>query len=156
MPRKSGEGSASAAFCFEGRRIETVRSGAAREGDQRCACSDGNCRASPEGFVLGISWFGTEFSQFARVLLQKRLAGRGRTRTRTSLNNSLLASDFDQTLSFNDSGVVLSELIGFHTFHDNVPRVLCEHARKSSMKRHIIRKCWAQHSALQVFHSRPR
>src|SRR5580704_8609032 len=26
----------------------------------------------------------------------------------------LLASDFDQTLSFNDSGVVLSELIGFH------------------------------------------
>jgi len=30
----------------------------------------------------------------------------------------LLASDFDQTLSFNDSGVVLSELIGFHNFHD--------------------------------------
>ncbi len=33
---------------------------------------------------------------------------------------SLLASDFDQTLSFNDSGVVLSELIGFHGFHDKV------------------------------------
>ena len=32
----------------------------------------------------------------------------------------LLASDFDQTLSFNDSGVVLSELIGFHSFHDKV------------------------------------
>jgi len=32
----------------------------------------------------------------------------------------LLASDFDQTLSFNDSGVVLSELIGFHNFHDKV------------------------------------
>jgi len=32
----------------------------------------------------------------------------------------LLASDFDQTLSFNDSGVVLSELIGFHGFHDKV------------------------------------
>jgi len=32
----------------------------------------------------------------------------------------LLASDFDQTLSFNDSGVVLSELIGFHAFHDKV------------------------------------
>jgi 2-hydroxy-3-keto-5-methylthiopentenyl-1-phosphate phosphatase len=32
----------------------------------------------------------------------------------------LLASDFDQTLSFNDSGVVLSELIGFHEFHDKV------------------------------------
>ncbi len=32
----------------------------------------------------------------------------------------LLASDFDQTLSFNDSGVVLSELIGFHSFNDKV------------------------------------
>lgn len=32
----------------------------------------------------------------------------------------LLASDFDQTLSFNDSGVVLSELIGFQDFHDKV------------------------------------
>ena len=34
--------------------------------------------------------------------------------------NFLLASDFDQTLSFNDSGVVLSELIGFQSFHDKV------------------------------------
>ena len=32
----------------------------------------------------------------------------------------LLASDFDQTLSFNDSGVVLSELIGLHDFHGKV------------------------------------
>src|ERR1700751_1887256 len=32
----------------------------------------------------------------------------------------LLASDFDQTLSFNDSGVVLSELIGFHELHGKV------------------------------------
>jgi hypothetical protein len=32
----------------------------------------------------------------------------------------LLASDFDQTLSFNDSGVVLSDLVGFHGFHDKV------------------------------------
>jgi hypothetical protein len=32
----------------------------------------------------------------------------------------LLASDFDQTLSFNDSGVVLSKLIGFHCFLDKV------------------------------------
>src|ERR1700680_893473 len=32
----------------------------------------------------------------------------------------LLASDCDQTLSFNDSGVVLSELIGFHGFNDKV------------------------------------
>jgi 2-hydroxy-3-keto-5-methylthiopentenyl-1-phosphate phosphatase len=32
----------------------------------------------------------------------------------------LLASDFDQTLSFNDSGVVLSDLIGFHSFDEKV------------------------------------
>jgi HAD superfamily phosphoserine phosphatase-like hydrolase len=32
----------------------------------------------------------------------------------------LLASDFDQTLSFNDSGAALSELIGFHGFQDKV------------------------------------
>src|ERR1700694_5147704 len=32
----------------------------------------------------------------------------------------LLASDFDQTLSFNDSGVVLSELIGFHVCKDKL------------------------------------
>ena len=36
------------------------------------------------------------------------------------LKQYLLASDFDQTLSFNDSGVVLSELIGFDSFHDKV------------------------------------
>jgi phosphoserine phosphatase len=32
----------------------------------------------------------------------------------------LLASDFDQTLSFNDSGLVLSELLGISGFHDRV------------------------------------
>jgi phosphoserine phosphatase len=32
----------------------------------------------------------------------------------------LLASDFDQTLSFNDSGLVLSELIALPGFHDKV------------------------------------
>src|SRR5258708_21473803 len=31
-----------------------------------------------------------------------------------------LGTDFDQTLSFNDSGVVLSALIGFHGFHAKV------------------------------------
>jgi 2-hydroxy-3-keto-5-methylthiopentenyl-1-phosphate phosphatase len=36
------------------------------------------------------------------------------------LRTFLVASDFDQTLSFNDSGAVLSELIGFHRFHDKV------------------------------------
>src|SRR5471030_1015969 len=32
----------------------------------------------------------------------------------------LLASDFDQTLSFKDSGVVLSELLGIDGFEDRV------------------------------------
>ncbi len=32
----------------------------------------------------------------------------------------LLASDFDQTLSFNDSGIVLSELLGASTFQEKV------------------------------------
>ena len=32
----------------------------------------------------------------------------------------LLASDFDQTLSFNDSGVALAELIGSNEFHEKV------------------------------------
>ena len=32
----------------------------------------------------------------------------------------LVASDFDQTLSFNDSGAVLSELIGASRFHEKV------------------------------------
>src|SRR5262250_2898397 len=32
----------------------------------------------------------------------------------------LLASDFDQTLSFNDSGVALAELIGSREFHEKV------------------------------------
>ena len=32
----------------------------------------------------------------------------------------LVASDFDQTLSFNDSGLVLSELLGAHGFQEKV------------------------------------
>src|SRR6516165_8639567 len=32
----------------------------------------------------------------------------------------LLASDFDQTLSFNDSGLVLSELLGIHGYEERV------------------------------------
>src|ERR1017187_4978976 len=32
----------------------------------------------------------------------------------------LLASDFDQTLSFNDSGLVLSKLLGISEFQDRV------------------------------------
>src|SRR6266511_2680024 len=32
----------------------------------------------------------------------------------------LLASDFDQTLSFNDSGIVLSEMLGITSFRERV------------------------------------
>ena len=40
--------------------------------------------------------------------------------TDTPLKHYLLASDFDQTLSFNDSGLVLSELLGITGFEDRV------------------------------------
>src|SRR5262245_43490025 len=38
----------------------------------------------------------------------------------SNAHHYLLASDFDQTLSFNDSGVVLSELIGVSGFEQKV------------------------------------
>jgi phosphoserine phosphatase len=40
--------------------------------------------------------------------------------TETPLKHYLLASDFDQTLSFNDSGLVLSDLLGISGFEDRV------------------------------------
>src|SRR3979411_1661843 len=40
--------------------------------------------------------------------------------TDTPLRHFILASDFDQTLSFNDSGLVLSELLGISGFEDRV------------------------------------
>jgi phosphoserine phosphatase len=40
--------------------------------------------------------------------------------TETPLKHYLLASDFDQTLSFKDSGLVLSELLGIAGFEDRV------------------------------------
>ena len=40
--------------------------------------------------------------------------------TDTLLKHFLLASDFDQTLSFNDSGLVLAELLGISGFEDRV------------------------------------
>jgi phosphoserine phosphatase len=40
--------------------------------------------------------------------------------TETPLKHYLLASDFDQTLSFNDSGLVLSELLGISGFEERV------------------------------------
>src|SRR5256884_9298187 len=35
-----------------------------------------------------------------------------------TMKRYLLASDFDQTLSFNDSGIVLSELLGISNFRE--------------------------------------
>ena len=40
--------------------------------------------------------------------------------TETPLKHYLLASDFDQTLSFKDSGLVLSELLGISGFEDRI------------------------------------
>ena len=40
--------------------------------------------------------------------------------TATPLKHYLLASDFDQTLSFKDSGLVLSELLGISGFEERV------------------------------------
>lgn len=36
------------------------------------------------------------------------------------MKHYLFASDFDQTLSFNDSGLVLSEMLGLSNFEDKV------------------------------------
>ena len=36
------------------------------------------------------------------------------------MKNYLFASDFDQTLSFNDSGLVLSEMLGITGFEERV------------------------------------
>ncbi len=43
-----------------------------------------------------------------------------RTRDSRSLTHYLMASDFDQTLSFNDSGIVLSELLGIVGFTERI------------------------------------
>ncbi len=40
--------------------------------------------------------------------------------TNDAAKHYLFASDFDQTLSFNDSGVVLSEMLGLDGFHEKV------------------------------------
>lgn len=43
---------------------------------------------------------------------------RSRPERETGANRYLLASDFDQTLSFNDSGIVLSEMLGISGFEE--------------------------------------
>ena len=45
----------------------------------------------------------------------------------TPLRHYLIASDFDQTLSFNDSGQVLAELLGVHGFDEKVTGLARSH-----------------------------
>jgi HAD superfamily phosphoserine phosphatase-like hydrolase len=69
----------------------------------------------------GFYGYGVNVGEFLSRLRGLRSPKANRERSITSMaKHYLLASDFDQTLSFNDSGVVLSELIGFHGFHDKV------------------------------------
>src|SRR5204863_1688864 len=53
-------------------------------------------------------------------LARKLALASGKKGVSNKMVQFLLASDFDQTLSFNDSGVVLAELVGMHGFHDKV------------------------------------
>src|SRR5690349_8230133 len=56
-----------------------------------------------------------------RLLPCRRVRERaGNMRTGAQSKHFLLASDFDQTLSFNDSGHVLAELLGVHGFEHKV------------------------------------
>ena len=50
-----------------------------------------------------------------------------------TLKGYLLASDFDQTLSFNDSGFLLSEMLGIRGFEEKC-------AGLSSM--HLVNQCY--------------
>lgn len=45
----------------------------------------------------------------------------------TETRDYLLVSDFDQTLSFNDSGIVLSELMGIQGFHERIAGLAASH-----------------------------
>ncbi len=49
-----------------------------------------------------------------------------RAMEREPIKRYLLASDFDQTLSFNDSGIVLSEMLGISGFAETLRRALAE------------------------------
>ena len=56
-------------------------------------------------------------------VLERTLNEQGKAQMKDKTNttkNYLLASDFDQTLSFNDSGIVLSELLGTSGFQEKV------------------------------------
>ena len=51
---------------------------------------------------------------------QQALSKKGQSTVNPIPKQYLLVSDFDQTLSFNDSGLVLSKLLGLDNFHERV------------------------------------
>ncbi|QDT05742.1 haloacid dehalogenase-like hydrolase [Rubripirellula lacrimiformis] len=63
--------------------------------------------------------------------METKLTKPNRTSLASSANSQvkhfLLASDFDQTLSFNDSGVVLSEMLGLSDFEEKVAGLANSH-----------------------------
>ena len=50
----------------------------------------------------------------------------------------LLASDFDQTLSFHDSGIVLSELLGTSGFEERVAGIVAASTSHSRARNWLI------------------
>jgi len=69
-------------------------------------------RHSPGNSVMGLALpIITALSNFERTNMKNKMNGGERY---------LLASDFDQTLSFNDSGIVLSELLGRSGFQEKI------------------------------------
>ena len=59
----------------------------------------------------------------------------------------LLISDFDQTLSFNDYGIVLSELLGVSGFRERIAGLASATSDRSSGSRWIDNPCGAALSA---------
>src|SRR5258708_32971510 len=64
--------------------------------------------------------FELDYLTMVHSFLRCESAGRSRVMTVTPLKHYLLASDFDQTLRFKDSGLVLSELLGISGFEERV------------------------------------
>ncbi len=54
----------------------------------------------------------------------------------------LLLSDFDQTLSFKDSGQVLAEMMGISDFHEHVRRLSDTHLVQQGGELAYLRPCF--------------
>src|SRR6058998_4448555 len=73
------------------------------------------------------------------VIHASKESGIDMSTTRAAPGHYLIASDFDQTLSFNDSGLVLSELIGVPNFREKVDGLSDIHLR--SEERRVGKEC---------------